>query len=108
MCPVNAKIISMEICVRGKSLTAFLMLEYSDGARQGLGGCTLYHPSYVTSHMGCFIYRTLEIAGVENLGDLPGREVRVRYDYTYRIIAIGDLAGNNWFNPSVELGEVGD
>ena len=83
-------------------LTAYLTLDYG-GTGQVFGGYSLYLPKDyryhdVLSYAGHFIYRCLEIAGVEKWSDLKGKSIRVKASYSH-IEAIGHIIKDDWFNP---------
>ena len=87
---------------RGCLLTMWLHLTY-DGGGQSFGGWCLYVDSSsinhtIKSYAGHFIYRVLEIAGVEDVSKLPGKTIRVDGDWDH-IYGIGHIIKNNWFYP---------
>lgn len=89
-------------------LTAWLNLNYG-GTAQGFGGYALYLPnSYshhkMLSHAGHFIYRCMRIGDVSNWTDLKGKAIRVKIDSEGgKIIAIGHIINEDWFNPSEDF-----
>jgi len=94
-----------------RGLSAWLMLDYG-GSGQGFGGYMLYAPEGWAAHntggdlTGHFIYRCLEIAGVEDWGNLVGKTIRVRSDRAGlggTIVAIGHIVKDDWFNPKEEF-----
>lgn len=103
--------VSLDMGDRGL-LTAWLFLDYG-GTSQGFGGYALYLPKSYThhsmmSHAGHFLFRCMEVAGVEKWHELKGRTVRVQTDkegLSGNIIAIGHIVKNDWFNPSEDFKE---
>lgn len=92
-------------------LTAWLNLEYDSGG-QGFGGFALYLPERTYKHHGGpnfgghFIFRCMEIAGVENWQDIKGKSIRVKLDcegFSGKILAIGHIIKDDWFNPSEDF-----
>lgn len=89
-------------------LTVWLTLDYG-GSGQGFGGYSLYLPPSFKHHSrtgiaGFFIYRVLEIAGVERWQDLKGKTIRVKATYD-GIHAIGHIVKDDWFIPSEDMKE---
>lgn len=103
--------VSLDMGDRGL-LTSYLSLDYGDGGHQGFGGYVLYLPKSfkhheMLSHAGHFIFRCLEIAGVESWDKLKGKSIRVQLDgdgFSGNIKAIGHIVKNDWFWPSVDFG----
>ena len=95
-------------------LTAWLDLDYG-GSGQGFGGFALYLPkSYshhtLLSHAGHFIWRCMEIAEASSWDKIAGKTIRVKLDqpgFDGRIIAIGHIVKDDWFNPSEDFKERG-
>lgn len=107
----NAIITSVSLDFGGRDLlTSYVHLDYG-GLHQGFGGYALYLPkSYshhsLLSHAGHFIYRCMQIAGVESWKDMAGKAVRVKLDKDGlggNIIAIGHIIKDDWFNPSEDF-----
>lgn len=103
----NAVIEHASICVEDHGLlTAWLQLDYG-GTGQAFGGWSLYLPSSfkhynVNSVAGHFIFRMMEIAGVNDWKDLEGKTIRVRASYD-KVHAIGHIIKDIWFCPEDEF-----
>jgi len=88
-------------------LSAWLTLDYG-GAGQGFGGYALYLPKDFKHHKllsgtaGHFIWRCLQIAGVEEWSQLGGKTIRVKAT-DEKVIAIGHIVNDDWFNPSEDF-----
>ena len=84
-------------------LTAWLHLDYG-GSGQGFGGHALYLPKSFNhftekgDFAGHFIYRCLEISGVENWDKLKGKTIRVKIANGL-IESIGHIVKDDWFCP---------
>jgi len=92
-------------------LIGYLHLDYG-GSGQGFGGITLYLPKSFThynilSPAGHWIYRVMEIAGVEKWGDLPGKTVRVKAE-NFKVHAIGHIVKDDWFNPVEDFANINE
>jgi hypothetical protein len=107
----NAVIESVSIDMGDRGLlTAWLHLDYGDSG-QGFGGFVLYLPkSYknhtLLSHAGHFIFRCMEIAGVEKWQDMKGKTIRVLSDndgLSGKIEAIGHIVKDEWFFPAKDF-----
>jgi hypothetical protein len=90
-------------------LSCWLDLDYG-GAGQGFGGYVLYLPASFPHHKlesvaGHFIWRCMEIAGVEDWSKLPGRTIRVNCEHT-KVHAIGHIVKDDWFNPEDDFSEL--
>ena len=106
----NAIITGAEIMIDDHGcLSAWVYLDYG-GSGQGFGGHALYLPRDFSNHgdgknyAGIFVWRVLEVVGVERWSDLKGKTVRVRATHE-KVEAIGHIVKDNWFYPSVEFGK---
>lgn len=90
-----------------RGLSAWIYLDFG-GHGQGFGGFLLYAPKgwraagQAGNYAGHFIWRVLEIAGVDDWSKLPGRTVRVRSSWD-KVHAIGHIVNENWFDPAEEF-----
>lgn len=90
-----------------RGLSAFINLEYG-GSGQGFGGYLLYAPEGWAAHSekgnyaGHFIWRVLEIAGVDDWDRLKGKTVRVKATHS-KVHAIGHIINDDWFDPEKEF-----
>jgi len=78
----NAVIKSVDLRIDDGVLSGWLYLDYG-GTGQGFGGLALYLPKTFTHHAiesyaGHWIFRVMEIAGVEKWDDIPGKTIRVK------------------------------
>lgn len=84
-------------------LDCWLTLNYG-GSGQGFGGFVLYLPKSFDHHKlescaGHFLYRVMEVAGVENWDQLKGKTIRVKAT-DGGVVAIGHIIKDDWFCPS--------
>jgi len=89
-------------------LSAWVQLDYG-GSGQGFGGYALYLPKSFSHHKlksvaGHFIWRVMEIAGVNEWGKLKGKTVRVKSDYN-GVQSIGHIVKDDWFTPSEDFND---
>lgn len=90
-------------------LQGWLHLDYG-GSGQGFGGYALYLPKSYKHHniqsvAGHFIFRCMEIAGVEKWDQLKGKTIRVRASRT-GVEEIGHIVKDDWFSPSEDFKEL--
>jgi len=103
----NAIITSTTIDDGGRNmLTAWLHLDYG-GSGQGFGGYVLYLPSDYANHggpnfAGHFIFRCMQIAGVDSWDKIKGKSIRV-YIEDGLIKGIGHIVKDDWFFPKNEF-----
>jgi len=92
-------------------LTAWLQLDYGSSG-QGFGGHVLYLPKSFKHHdpsasyCGHWIWRVMEVAGVDRWNALSGKTIRVR-GARGGIDAIGHIVKDDWFNPSKDFKKIG-
>jgi hypothetical protein len=96
-----------------RGLSAWLSLDYG-GSGQGFGGFVLYIPSdwqkdskdtrhkAQWNYAGHFIYRVMQIAGVDEWSKLKGKTVRAKCEHT-AVHAIGHIVKDDWFDPSADF-----
>ncbi|MBZ5673732.1 MAG: hypothetical protein LAP61_05740 [Acidobacteriia bacterium] len=90
-------------------LTSYITLDYG-GSGQGFGGYALYLPRSWLHHKpnlgyaGHFIFRVMEIAGVDEWKLLAGRTIRAKSSWS-KVHAIGHIIKDDWFNPSIDFAE---
>ena len=87
-------------------LDCWLTLDYG-GSGQGFGGYVLYLPKSYGHHelksvAGHFIFRVMEVAGVDSWDKLKGRTIRVKSEHS-KVHAIGHIVRDDWFNPSEDF-----
>ena len=106
---VNAVIESATLTAADHGLlSGWIHLDYG-GSGQGFGGISLYLPKSFTHHAvnspaGHWIWRVMEIAGVEEWSKLPGRTIRVRKVGQFgRAVAIGHIIKDDWFDPEADF-----
>ena len=104
----NAVITSAEIDTE-RCLSVWMHLNYG-GSGQEFGGYVLYMPKgakhfNIESLAGHFIYRCIEIAGVEKWSQLAGKTIRVKAS-SGKVHAIGHIVNDDWFNPSEDFAQL--
>ena len=103
------KSVSMSTADHGV-LSAWLHLDYG-GCCQGFGGYALYlpkdykHAMMKGNYAGHFIWRCLEIAGVSEWKDLPGKTIRVKANHS-SVEAIGHILKDDWFCPREDFKDI--
>lgn len=112
---VSNAVIDKVTITNDRGLMAWLMLDYG-GTCQGFGGYILYAPEGWSAHespnlAGHFIYRCMEITGVEEWSKMVGKTIRVRRTNEGLggdIIAIGHIVKDDWFNVKEEFSKLLD
>lgn len=90
-------------------LSIWLTLNYG-GSGQGFGGYALYLPPTWKHHdrkngyAGHFIWRCMEIAGVDDWSKMVGKTIRVKADCS-KVHAIGHIVTDDWFEPSLDFAQ---
>ena len=93
----NAIIDSVSISKADRGfLSAWLVLDYGPKGSQGFGG---YDLESTGIH---FLWRILEIAGVDEWEKLQGRVIRVRANQS-GVHAIGHVLNDDWFCPEEDF-----
>lgn len=107
----NAVIVSAEIDKGDKGILSVWIRVEHDSGYQGFGGHALYYPKKSDiqnwiqnggSHAGHFIFRCLQIAGVDGWHELVGKTIRVKGS-RHGIKAIGHIVKDDWFNHSEDF-----
>ena len=88
-------------------LSAWLFLKFDSASGQGFGGYSLYLPKSFSHHKiesvaGHFIWRCMEIAGVESWDKLPCKAIRVIGSHS-QIDGIGHIINDDWFFPRTDF-----
>lgn len=104
----NAIIESVSLTTDDRGLlTSYLTLDYGCSG-QGFGGFALYLPSSWKHHdkyapyAGHWIFRLMEIAGVTNWRDIPGKTIRVKARWS-EVEEIGHIVKDDWFSPKKDF-----
>jgi hypothetical protein len=103
----NAIIESVSITNADYGLTIWLILDYG-GSGQGFGGYSLYSTKHNTHFntqwnvCGHFIQRVMEIVGVEEWNEIPGKTIRVKANQ-HGVQAIGHIINDDWFDSKKEF-----
>jgi hypothetical protein len=88
-------------------LTVWLHLDYG-GTGQGFGGYVLHlnpgsrHYRLDHGYAGHFIWRVLEIAGVDEWSELVDKTIRVKTTMS-KCHAIGHILKDDWFDPAADM-----
>lgn len=90
-------------------LDAWIYVKYQGGG-QGFGGYALYLPKSYSHHSiesvaGHFIFRSMEIAGVDEWDKMTGKAIRVKGSCSH-ISAIGHIINDDWFCPTTDFEEL--
>ena len=93
----NAQIDKTKLGMEEGYFTCWLFLSYGASHSQGFGG-------YGLGDKWCssFIKEILKVAGVEDWEELSGRMIRVELDtddFSGKIIKIGNILDDVWFDP---------
>jgi len=90
-----------------RGLSLWVTLDYG-GSGQGFGGWLLYAPKGWAAHenggnfCGHFIYRLLEVCGVEDLKQIVGKAIRAKTSHN-KVYAVGHILKDDWFDPEKEF-----
>ena len=76
--------------------SCMLYLSYGGSTSQGFGGYDLRY------HGIKMITRIIETVGEEEWEDLPGKYIRVKTNTDDKIVAIGHITEEKWYNPEEE------
>lgn len=113
----NAVIESVSLQINDHGiLDLWLSLKYEGGLCQGFGGYTLYLPKSFKHHSiqsfaGHYIYRCMEVVGVEELNAMKGKAIRVQLDNDGlggKIEGIGHIIKDDWFFPKLDFQRKGE
>ena len=91
-------------------LSVWITLDYG-GSGQGFGGFCLHsNPKRVPlkeqgGYAGHFIWRCMDIAGVNRWQDMVGKTIRARGNRA-QVEAIGHILEDDWFEPAKDFAEV--
>lgn len=108
ICNAVIENVSLSISDHGV-LTGWIDLNYG-GAGQSFGGFGLYLPKdfkhhEIKSFAGHFIFRCIEIGGVEKWEHLKGKTIRVEKEGMLDPIkGIGHIVKEDWFYPEKDFG----
>ena len=102
----NAIIEAATIQTKTGTLQAAITLKL-DGCAQVFGGWVLHLPKTnkhytLEGPCGHFIWRVMEIAGVQRWEDLAGKTIRIKGTYSH-IDAIGHIVKDDWFCPAEDF-----
>jgi hypothetical protein len=86
-------------------LTVWVELDYGDSC-QGFGGYGLFRPESPSfanaNYAGLFVWRVMEVAGVDDWDKLTGKTIRVRAEHS-KVHSIGHIVKDIWFDPEAEI-----
>ena len=106
---LNAIVTSVTLGVeRGSFLDSWVFVDFGNGGAQGFGGFALY-PGQTAKHhridspAGHWIWRVMQVAGVENWRDVVGKAIRCRIAGNGQICAIGHITKDDWFHPAEDF-----
>ena len=94
----NGKIDSVRLGVEDHGILTAMVNISHDGGGQVFGGYAFSTSLTGKNACGIFIGKVLRVAGVTWWEDLPGQVVRVKIEGR-KIIAIGHVINDHWFNP---------
>lgn len=92
---INAEITGTQLGFEDRGIFTFSVdLNYGGNGAQSFGGYALgkEYTNYV-------IKGILKTVGVDNWEDLKGKHVRVERERLGKVLKIGNLLEDNWFNP---------
>ena len=106
----NVKIRSTMLGIEDHGLTTcWLMLEWP-GSGQGFGGRMLGTEKKPHAAFGFFVRRILETLGTDIWENLPGKYARIEHDdgsgCSQKILRLGHITEDRWFDPEAELAEL--
>lgn len=112
MSDIRNAIIERATITHDGPLSSWIHLDYGDGSHQAFGGYALHLPKGFSHHKlhsfaGHWMYRVMEIAGVSEWGNLPGRSIRVVGGgvLSGAIKGIGHIIKDDWFYPGVDFAD---
>lgn len=100
----NAIITGYSLRIECGALTLWLNLKYGDHRCQGFGGWALQtsDKDEYEGPAGYYIYKVLQICGVDDLSKVVGKAIRVTHD-DQKVYSIGNIIEDSWFNPVDDL-----
>lgn len=105
----NAIIEKADLQIERGVLTGWIFLIYANGG-QGFGGSALYlekgfaHHDIKAAFAGHWIFRVMQIAGVESWNNLVGKTIRTKGGGVgSTLTAIGHIIKDDWFNPELDF-----
>lgn len=103
----NAIISGFDIRIECGCLTAWMTLRYKDNRVQGFGGWCLQNSTGLEGPAGYYIMKILQVCNVEDIKDLVGKAIRVKYvdkdAFNRKVYAIGNIIDDDWFDPKKDL-----